>query len=143
MTDQSDDDGGSRSGTTLRETLEQRLNILGEPLEPCSTDPMTGFFRDGCCATAATDRGLHTVCAEVTDAFLEFSKAHGNDLSTPRPEYRFPGLKAGDRWCLCAARWLEAHKAGLAPPINARATHQASLLVIPPEALKAAAKDIN
>ncbi len=100
------------------------LNILGTPLQTCSTDPMTGWFRDGCCETQAADRGRHLVCAVMTDEFLAFSRARGNDLLTPRPEYRFPGLKAGDRWCLCLDRWREAYAAGVAPKVVLAATHQ-------------------
>ena len=102
-------------------------NVLGEPLEPCSTAPMTGFFRDGCCNTSVEDRGSHTVCAVVTEAFLQFSRSRGNDLSTPMPDYGFPGLKAGDRWCLCAPRWQEALAAGTAPSVCLRATHEGAL----------------
>jgi hypothetical protein len=105
-------------------------NVLGSTLLPCSVAPLTGFFRDGCCNTGPEDRGLHTVCAEVTAEFLAFSKARGNDLSTPRPEYGFAGLKPGDRWCLCAARWEEARLAGLAPPVLLEATHEAALAVV-------------
>lgn len=104
-------------------------NVLGGPLEICSTDPLTGWKRDGCCDTNAADRGLHVVCAVVTAEFLSFSKAAGNDLSTPRPEYRFPGLRAGDRWCLCAARWEEARRAGFAPGVVLAATHERALEV--------------
>ncbi len=96
---------------------EPARNVLGEVLEPCSRDPLTGFYRDGCCNTGKEDRGSHTVCALVTDTFLEFSKARGNDLSTAVPAYGFPGLKAGDRWCLCAPRWQEAFAAGAAPRV--------------------------
>ena len=103
------------------------LNVLGTPLASCSTDPMTGWFRDGCCETGAQDRGRHIVCAVMTDEFLAFSRAQGNDLITPRPEYRFPGLKASDRWCLCLERWREAHKAGAAPRVVLEATHQIAL----------------
>jgi uncharacterized protein len=106
-------------------------NVLGGPLLACSYDPLTGFFRDGCCETGDDDLGSHTVCARVTDEFLEFSRERGNDLSTPRPEYRFRGLKPGDRWCLCAARWLEAHEAGVAPPVVLEATHEAALRLVP------------
>jgi uncharacterized protein (DUF2237 family) len=102
-------------------------NVLGTPLVPCSTSPMTGYYRDGCCNTGAGDFGAHTVCAEVTEAFLAFSKAQGNDLSTPRPEFQFPGLKPGDRWCLCASRWQEALDAGMAPPVVLEATHASTL----------------
>jgi len=117
------------------------INVLGTPLQDCSTSPMTGYFRDGCCNTDATDRGSHIICAEVTDEFLTFSRQRGNDLSTPRPEYRFPGLVAGDRWCLCALRWLEAHEAGVAPPVLLSATHEATLQVVPLDALKQHALD--
>ena len=92
-------------------------NVLGGELAPCSMDPLTGFYRNGCCETGPHDLGLHTVCAVMTDDFLAFSKARGNDLSTPRPDLAFPGLKAGDRWCLCASRWAEALEAGAAPPV--------------------------
>lgn len=102
-------------------------NVLGTQLQNCSTDPVTGFFRDGCCETGPTDRGRHIVCAVMTDDFLAFSKASGNDLSTPMPQYRFPGLKAGDRWCLCLERWREAHKAGCAPQVILEATHEIAL----------------
>ncbi|GAB5458856.1 MAG: DUF2237 family protein [Henriciella sp.] len=112
-------------------------NVLGTDLVECGTDPMTGFFRDGCCNTSAMDRGMHTVCARVTADFLTFSKAAGNDLSTPRPEFAFPGLKPGDRWCLCAARWAEAFEAGMAPKVVLEATHEATLSVVSLEALKA------
>ena len=102
-------------------------NVLGQPLEPCSTVPMTGFFRDGCCNTSREDSGNHTVCAIMTDAFLTFSKARGNDLITPAPEHGFPGLKAGDRWCLCSARWHEVFEAGHAPRVVLYATHERAL----------------
>lgn len=103
------------------------LNVLGTPLESCSTDPMTGFYRDGCCSTGADDAGVHVVCSRVTAEFLAFSKDAGNDLSTPRPEFGFAGLKPGDQWCLCASRWAEAHAAGTAPPVVLAATHAAAL----------------
>jgi hypothetical protein len=105
---------------------EQR-NVLGEPLEPCSTDPTTGYLRDGCCTAVPGDRGSHHLCAEVTEAFLEFSRAQGNDLVTPRPEFDFPGLEPGDRWCLCVGRWVEALEAGCAPPVVLAATNEATL----------------
>ncbi|MDX6765875.1 MAG: DUF2237 domain-containing protein [Candidatus Methylacidiphilales bacterium] len=111
-------------------------NVLGTPLIPCSTEPMTGFYRDGCCHTGPEDHGSHTVCAVMTAAFLEFSRSRGNDLSTPRPEYHFPGLVAGDRWCLCAARWKEAWEAGQAPGVVLEATHQAAQRVIPRSVLE-------
>jgi uncharacterized protein (DUF2237 family) len=116
-------------------------NVLGGELETCGTDPMTGFRRDGCCDTDAGDAGVHTVCAVVTEEFLRFSVEVGNDLVTPRPEYRFRGLKAGDRWCLCAARWLEAFEAGVAPPVVLEATHEQALRVVPLKALLAHAWD--
>ena len=102
-------------------------NVLGETLEICSISPMTGFFRDGCCNTSREDVGSHTVCVVMTAEFLEFSKSRGNDLSTPMPEFGFPGLKAGDRWCLCAPRWQEALEAGKAPRVVLRATHEGAL----------------
>ncbi|MEM6689923.1 MAG: DUF2237 domain-containing protein [Planctomycetota bacterium] len=105
----------------------QAKNVLGRPLATCGTDPMTGFYRDGCCNTGAGDSGVHTVCCRVTDTFLKFSFERGNDLSTPRPEFQFPGLKSGDRWCLCAARWQEALLAGVAPPVDLEATHMSTL----------------
>lgn len=108
-------------------TSSRSLNVLGEALQPCSTAPLTGFFRDGCCETGPNDRGRHIVCAVMTDAFLAFSRQQGNDLTTPRPEFRFPGLKAGDRWCLCLERWREAYKAGHAPQVVLEATHQIAL----------------
>ncbi|GIW96682.1 MAG: hypothetical protein KatS3mg111_0015 [Pirellulaceae bacterium] len=111
-------------------------NVLGTDLEVCSTDPLTGFYRDGCCNTGADDLGLHTVCAEVTEDFLRFSKSRGNDLSTPIPEYGFPGLKEGDRWCLCVLRWKEAYEAGVAPLVNLRATHISVLEFVDLEILK-------
>ncbi len=110
---------------------EPSLNVLGGKLQPCSTDPLTGFYRDGCCNTGPMDRGRHTVCALMTDEFLALSKYLGNDLSTPRPEYGFPGLKAGDQWCLCAARFLQAHEEGAAPQVRLEATHQATLAIVP------------
>ena len=118
-------------------------NVLGGELEPCGTDPMTGFFRDGCCNTSDDDLGRHTVCAVMTAEFLEFSKIAGNDLSTPRPEFGFPGLQPGDRWCLCAARWREAWDAGAAPRVVLNATNEASLDFVSLDALKALAIDLN
>ena len=100
----------------------QALNVLGSALVPCSYDPLTGFYRDGCCKTDAHDAGSHVICAKVTQEFLDFSITVGNDLSTPRPQYRFVGLKAGDRWCLCARRWQQAHEAGVAPPVVLEST---------------------
>jgi uncharacterized protein (DUF2237 family) len=116
-------------------------NVLGGPLLPCSVAPLTGFYRDGCCNTGPKDAGLHTVCAEMTEAFLAFSKARGNDLSTPIPALGFPGLAPGDRWCLCAARWEEARRAGLAPRVLLEATHVAALQVCRLEDLRAHALD--
>ena len=107
------------------------VNVLGEALEPCSTAPMTGFFRDGACNTCAEDTGSHTVCAVMTAEFLAFSKYVGNDLSTPRPEYAFPGLRPGDRWCLCAGRFLQAAEEGVAPKVNLAATHRRALEIVP------------
>jgi uncharacterized protein (DUF2237 family) len=111
--------------------MDASLNVLGGALEPCSTAPVTGFFRDGHCNTCAEDRGSHTVCAVMTAEFLAFSKYVGNDLSTPRPEFGFAGLKPGDRWCLCAARFLQAHDEGCAPRVNLAATHRRALEVVP------------
>jgi uncharacterized protein (DUF2237 family) len=118
---------------------EPDRNVVGGTLLECSADPLTGFFRDGCCATGAEDVGSHTVCAIVTAEFLEFSAGVGNDLSTPQPQSGFPGLGAGDRWCVCAARWLEAHNAGCAPPVILAATHERALDMIPIETLLASA----
>ncbi|MEM6677561.1 MAG: DUF2237 domain-containing protein [Pseudomonadota bacterium] len=123
--------------------IEESLNVLGEALAPCSQQPLTGFFRNGCCDTGPMDRGSHTVCAVMTDAFLEFSKACGNDLSTPRPEFGFAGLKAGDRWCLCAARFLEAWEAGHAPRVSLISTHKRALDIVPLDALRAQALERN
>ena len=112
------------------------LNVLGTPLGECGRDPITGFFRDGCCNTSDDDRGVHTVCAVVTAEFLAFSQSRGNDLSTPVPFFGFPGLNPGDRWCLCAARWLEAYEAGCAPKVVLSATHKRTLDIVPIDALK-------
>lgn len=106
---------------------QQPLNVLGTPLVPCSYDPLTGYFRDGCCNTNAQDQGSHVVCAKVTQAFLDFSLSQGNDLVTPRPNHRFAGLKAGDRWCLCALRWQQAYEAGVAPKVVLESTHLRAL----------------
>lgn len=114
-------------------------NVLGSPLVACSYAPLTGYLRDGCCQTLPDDTGLHLVCARVTQAFLDFSVAQGNDLVTPRPEYRFRGLKPGDRWCLCASRWLQAYEAGVAPPVALESTHERALDIIPLDALKSCA----
>ncbi|MGR3503597.1 DUF2237 family protein [Pseudaestuariivita sp.] len=107
------------------------INVLGGALESCSTDPMTGFFRDGHCSTCAADQGSHTVCAVMTAEFLAYSKYFGNDLSTPVPQFRFPGLKPGDGWCLCAGRFLQAHEEGCAPQVNLAATHARALEIVP------------
>ncbi len=112
-------------------------NVLGGPLEVCCCAPITGWYRDGFCRTDAMDRGAHVVCAEVTEEFLEFSRRRGNDLSTPRPEFSFPGLKGGDRWCLCAARWQEALEAGMAPPVVLASTEESALKVCRLEDLQA------
>lgn len=116
--------------------MDASLNVLGEALQPCSTDPLTGFFRNGACDTCAEDAGSHTVCAVMTAEFLAFSKYVGNDLSTPRPEYGFEGVEAGDSWCLCAARFLQAHDEGCAPNVNLAATHQRALEIVPLEVLQ-------
>lgn len=116
--------------------VDPSVNVLGEPLEPCSTDPVTGFFRNGACDTCAEDQGSHTVCAVMTADFLMFSRSVGNDLSTPRPEFGFEGLSPGDQWCLCAARFLQAWQAGRAPRIRLRSTHRRALEVVPLDALR-------
>ena len=126
-----DDSGGSQR------------NVLGGLLGSCSEKPMTGFFRDGCCNTGDEDAGSHTVCVLLTDDFLEFSKIRGNDLSTPRPGFGFPGLKAGDRWCLCAARWREACQAGKAPRVVLNSTNEACLVIVSLDDLKRHAIDLN
>ena len=123
--------------------MDPARNVYGEPLESCSEDPMTGFFRDGCCNTSREDFGHHTVCTRVTPEFLEFSRARGNDLSTPREEFGFPGLRSGDQWCLCAARWQEALEAGAAPRVVLRATHAATLEIVEFEDLKRHAIDLS
>lgn len=112
------------------------LNVLGTDLKTCGKDPMTGFYRDGCCNTGPLDSGTHTVCAVMTEAFLTYTKSQGNDLSTPIPAYNFPGLKAGDRWCLCVSRWKQAYEAGCAPQVILEATHIKSLQVVTLEQLK-------
>ena len=122
---------------------EESVNVLGGPLAPCSHDPLTGYFRDAHCNTCAADRGSHTVCAVMTAEFLAFSKYVGNDLSTPRPMFHFNGLKPGDHWCLCAARFLQAHAEGCAPRVDLRTTHERALDIVPLEVLEtyAAADD--
>ena len=114
-------------------------NVLGTDLEPCSLDPLTGYFRDGCCNTDQNDRGLHVVCARVTREFLDFSTRRGNDLVTARPAFGFPGLKPGDRWCLCAMRWLEALAEGVAPPVVLESTHERALAVVTLDQLRSRA----
>ena len=119
------------------------LNVLGEPLQACSSDPLTGFFRTGYCAAGPDSAAVHLVCIEATAAFLAYSKSVGNDLSTPMPQYAFPGLVAGNRWCLVAMRWLQAHQAGAAPRVFLRSTNQAVLGFVPLDVLKAYALDLN
>jgi uncharacterized protein (DUF2237 family) len=123
------------TGRTIRYD-EGARNVLGGELKPCSQDPVTGFYRNGCCETGPHDLGLHTVCAVMTEAFLAFSMAAGNDLSTPQPDCQFPGLKPGDRWCLCAPRWKEALDAGMAPPVVLESTHEETLAIVPLGVLK-------
>ncbi|MGE0560619.1 MAG: DUF2237 family protein [Flavobacteriales bacterium] len=115
--------------------MEQQLNIFGEPLIACSNNPVTGYFRDGCCNTDETDFGVHTVCVIVTDEFLKFSIESGNDLTTPHPNWGFPGLQAGDKWCLCASRFLDAHERGFAPKVVLEATNEKTLEVVPMDVL--------
>ena len=122
--------------------MEPSLNVLGQRLQPCSTDPLAGFYRNGCCDTGPEDRGRHTVCVVVTAEFLALSKYLGNDLSTPRPEFRFPGLKPGDRWCLCAARFLQAAEEFAAPKVVLEATHASATEIVPLELLRAHAVDV-
>ena len=116
-------------------------NVLGGALEPCSMSPRTGFFRDGCCNTGPEDVGLHVVCVRVTAPFLAFARSQGNDLVTPAPEYRFPGLKPGDRWCVCAGTWRAAYEAGVAPPVVLASTHEETLAIVPLSALEELAID--
>ena len=120
----------------MSEQEKNTKNVMGGPLETCSTNPVTGFFRNGCCETGPRDFGAHLICAVMTDAFLTFSKAQGNDLSTPVPMYDFPGLKPGDRWCLCVDRWREALDAGVAPPVVLEATHISTLEFVTLESLE-------
>lgn len=123
--------------------MDASVNVFGDVIETCGDSPRAGFFRDGCCNTSDQDLGLHTVCVEVTREFLQFSRFRGNDLSTPRPEFDFPGLRPGDRWCLCAARWLEAEQHGMAPRVVLKATHERTLEVVPLELLRRFAIDLN
>ena len=117
-------------------------SVLGGPLEECGADPLTGFYRDGCCTSGPDDVGSHTVCAVVTAEFLVHQRSVGNDLSTPRPEYRFPGLRPGDRWCVVALRWLQAHEDGVAPPVVLAATNERALEVVPLDVLRRYAVDV-
>ena len=123
--------------------MDESLNVFDEPLLSCSESPVTGFFRDGCCNTSDEDFGSHTVCVEVTQDFLDYSRFRGNDLSTPMPDFGFPGLQPGDRWCLCASRWLEAYEQGMAPKIFLTRTHKRALEIVELEKLKEYAADIN
>ena len=122
---------------------EKQTNVLGAELQECSIDPITGFYRDGCCNTGQGDVGTHTVCSIMTDEFLEYSRSKGNDLITPRPEFDFPGLKAGDAWCLCALRWEEARQAGCAPRVKLTSTNIKTLEMVEFENLKAHQIDLN
>jgi uncharacterized protein (DUF2237 family) len=123
--------------------IDESINVFGEKLVSCSDKPKTGFFRDGCCNTNDSDLGSHTVCIEVTKEFLEYSRFKGNDLSTPMPEYDFPGLKPGDRWCLCAARWFEAQQQGMAPRVFLARSHRKALDTVPMDVLRQYAADLN
>ena len=123
--------------------MEDSLNVFDEPLLLCSEEPVTGFFRDGCCNTSDADFGSHTVCVKITQDFLEYSRFRGNDLSTPIPDFGFPGLEPGDRWCLCASRWLEAYEQGMAPKVHLTRTHKRALEIVELEKLKEYAVDIN
>lgn len=122
--------------------MTDERNVLGGDLEPCGTDPVTGFYRDGCCSTGPEDLGSHTVCAVVTAEFLAHQRQVGNDLTTPRPEHQFPGLTPGDRWCVVAARWWQAHQAGVAPPVVLAATHARATEIIPIEVLRRHSVDV-
>ena len=126
-----------------RRQAHQALNVFGQPLQPCGLDPLTGFYRDGCCNTGYDDPGMHVVCVRVTREFLAFSKQAGNDLTTPQPAAGFPGLKPGDQWCLCAGRWKEALDAGVAPPVVLAATHEETLAMLPLAELKRHALDLG
>ncbi|MFT6094555.1 MAG: hypothetical protein ACJA2Q_002460 [Pseudohongiellaceae bacterium] len=123
--------------------MDEPLNVLGEPLEVCGHDPVTGFYRDGCCNTSDEDFGSHTICVEVSQKFLEYTRFRGNDLSTPMPDFGFPGLQAGDRWCLCAKRWLEAADDGMAPRVLLKSTHKRALEIVTLDKLKKFAKDLS
>ena len=123
--------------------MDESINVFDEPLLSCNEEPVAGFFRDGCCNTSEEDLGSHTVCVQLTAEFLEFTKSKGNDLSTPRPEFGFPGLKPGDRWCLCAPRWAEAYKHDVAPKVYLRSTHKRALESVPLAILRTYAIDLN
>jgi uncharacterized protein (DUF2237 family) len=123
--------------------MESHINVLGTALECCCLDPLTGFYRDGHCRTGVADTGTHVICATMTESFLRFTLGRGNDLSTPRPEFRFPGLKPGDRWCLCAVRWREALEAGTAPPVHLAATDAKALDYVTLDQLRAHAADVQ
>ena len=123
--------------------MEKQKNILGEEIESCCENPITGFFRDGFCHTDERDQGVHTVCVKMTEEFLNFSKSRGNDLSTPRPEFNFPGVKAGDSWCLCAERWGEAYELGMAPNLYIKRTNIKTLDIVSLEVLKESALDLT
>jgi uncharacterized protein (DUF2237 family) len=123
--------------------MDESVNVFGEALESCGNDPVTGFFRDGCCNTSDLDRGSHTVCVELTQEFLEFSRSRGNDLMTPVPAYGFPGLRAGQRWCLCASRWREAEAVGKVPRVYLKRTHRRALEIVPMEVLRRFALDLS
>jgi uncharacterized protein (DUF2237 family) len=122
---------------------DEDRNVLGGALQPCSRSPLTGFYRDGCCNTGPEDVGLHIVCAQVTREFLEFAREQGNDLISPAPQFGFPGLKPGDRWCVCAGTWRQAYQAGVAPPVVLQSTHEETLAVVPLAALKEHALDLQ
>ena len=124
-------------------SVEKQKNVFGEEIETCCESPITGFFRDGFCHTDDTDQGVHTICVSMTEDFLEFSKSKGNDLSTPRPEFNFPGLKEGDGWCLCAERWVEAYEVSMAPKLYIKKTNLRTLDIVPLEILKKFAIDLN
>ena len=123
--------------------MDASINVLGSDLKPCSHKPLTGFYRDACCNTGPEDLGSHTVCIEASQEFLEYSRFRGNDLSTPHPQFGFPGVQPGQRWCLCASRWLEAYEQGMAPRVFLLSTHQRALEIVPLEALKKHALDLN
>jgi uncharacterized protein (DUF2237 family) len=130
-------------GTMQERDKDESLNVYGEPLESCSEEPITGFFRDGKCNTCREDLGSHTICVKVNSDFLEFSRSRGNDLSTPMPQFGFAGLKPGDSWCLCAARWLEAYEHDMAPRVHMTRTHIRALEIVALEQLKEYAADLN